>query len=324
MNFMPIKVLTVAEQKNGKLSNVSYELITAAGKIGGEIITACLAETADSLAAELASRGGGKVLAVSHPVLKYFNDAVCAGVISELIKKYQPQLVIGPATFYGKALFGRLAAMNDGPMTSDVVDLKADGDAVIMTRPTYGGNVISELTGNTEGKVFFATVRPKIFDESREGDGEVVAETVDSSLFESGASVKEVIAESGQSVNVAEADIIVTAGRGIRGPENIPLIQKLADALGGALGASRAVVDAGWIPYAHQVGQTGKTVNPKLYFAIGVSGAIQHLVGMQTSKTIVAVNRDKDAPIFNIASYGIVGDLFEIIPALTKKFEENR
>jgi electron transfer flavoprotein alpha subunit len=324
MNFMPIKVLTVAEQKNGKLSNVSYELITAAGKIGGEIMTVCLAETADSLAAELASRGGGKVLAVSNPVLKYFNDGVCAGIISELIKKYQPKLVIGPATFYGKALFGRLAAMNDGPMTSDVVDLKADGDAVIMTRPTYGGNVISELTGNTEGKVFFATIRPKIFDESREGDGEVIAETVDSSLFESGASVKEVIVESGQSVNVAEADIIVTAGRGIRGPENIPLIQKLADALGAALGASRAVVDAGWIPYAHQVGQTGKTVNPKLYFAIGVSGAIQHLVGMQTSKTIVAVNRDKDAPIFNIASYGIVGDLFEIIPALTKKFEENK
>ena len=321
---MSIKVLTVAEQKDGKLSNVSFELVTAARKVSGEVMTACLAESADAIAGDLASRGAGKVLAVSNPALKYFNDEACASVITELIKKYQPQLVIGPATFYGRALFGRLAAMNDGAMASDVTDLSLEDGKLTVTRPAYGGNVIFDLVNQAEGKIFFVTLRPKVLDESSGGDGEVVSESVDASLMESKTAVKEMVTSSRQSVNLNEADVIVSIGRGIRGPENIEMIQKLADSLGAALGASRAIVDAGWIEYLHQVGQTGKTVNPKLYFAIGISGAIQHLVGMQTSKTIVAVNRDKDAPIFNIASYGIVGDLFEIIPALTAKFEANK
>lgn len=321
---MSIRVLAFAEQKNGKLSNVCFEVITAARKVNGEIITVCLAESAENLAATLASRGGGKVLAVSNPALKYYNDEIYARVITSLIKKYQPQLVIGPATFYGKALLARLAAMNDGAMASDITGLNLEGDKIVATRPTYGGNVIIDLTANNNGKIFFATIRPKILDESMDGAGEVISESVNPSLLQSRSSIKEMATETGQSINLTEADIIVTAGRGIRGPENIPLIQKLADSLGAALGASRAIVDAGWIEYRYQVGQTGKTVNPKLYFAIGVSGAIQHLVGMQTSKTIVAVNRDKDAPIFNIASYGIVGDLFEIIPALTARFQSAR
>ena len=320
---MSIRVLLVAEQKNGKLSNVSYELISAARKIGGEIMTVCLAESADGLASELAKRGGGKVLAVSNPALKYHNDEILGRVITELIKKYQPHVVLGLATFYGKALFARLAALNSGAMASDITGLKAEGDRIIITRPSYGGNVIVDLT-NSDGKIFFATIRPKIFEESKDGSGEVVAESVDSTLLTAKGTVKEMVVESGQSVNLTEADIIVTAGRGIRGPESLPLVKKLADSLGAGLGASRAIVDAGWIAYSHQVGQTGKTVNPKLYFAIGVSGAIQHLVGMQTSKAIVAVNRDKDAPIFNIATFGIVGDLFEIVPALTAKFEANK
>jgi len=320
---MSIRVLLVAEQKNGKLSNVSYELISAAKKIGGEIITVCLAESADGLASELAKRGGGKVLAVSNPALKYHNDEILGRVITELIKKYQPHVILGPATFYGKALFARLAALNSGAMASDITGLKTEGDKIIITRPSYGGNVIVDLT-NSDGKIFFATIRPKIFEESKDGSGEVVAESVDSTLLTAKGVVKEMVVESGQSVNLTEADIIVTAGRGIRGPETLPLVKKLADSLGAGLGASRAIVDAGWIAYSHQVGQTGKTVNPKLYFAIGVSGAIQHLVGMQTSKAIVAVNRDKDAPIFNIATFGIVGDLFEIVPALTAKFEANK
>jgi len=321
---MSIKVLTIAQQKDGTLSNVSYELITAAKKLNGEILTACLAESTDAMANDLVSHGGGKVLAVSNSALKYYNDEVYGKVITELIKKYQPNVVIGPASFYGKALVSRLAALNDGAMASDITDIKLDGDKVTATRPAYGGNVIFDLAATDPGKIFFVTLRPKVMDESSDGDGEVVSETVDAGLFEAKTAVKEMVASSGQSVNLTEADIIVAAGRGIRGPENIPLVQKLADSLGAALGASRAIVDAGWIEYSHQVGQTGKTVNPKLYFALGVSGAIQHLVGMQTSKTIVAVNRDKDAPIFNIASYGIVGDLFEIVPALTAKFEANK
>jgi electron transfer flavoprotein alpha subunit len=320
---MGMKVLTVAEQKNGKLANVSFELITVAEQTGGEVLTACLAESADSLAGDLASRGGGQVLAVSDAKLKYFNDDIYARVLTELIKKYQPNIVIGPATFYGKALISRLAAMNDGAMASDITALSVEGENVTITRPSYGGSVLSNITPK-ESKIFFITVRPKVFNESKDGDGQVVAENVDASLFESKSEVREMVGDTGGSVNLAEADIIVSAGRGIRGQENIAIIEKLADSLGAALGASRAIVDAGWIDYAKQVGQTGKTVNPKLYFAVGISGAIQHLVGMQTSKTIVAINRDKDAPIFNIASYGIVGDLFEIVPALTAKFEANK
>ncbi len=317
---MSFRTLVIAEQKNGKLSNISFELITAAQKIGGDIITACLAENADGLAKELANHTGGKALAISNPSLKYFNDEIYSNIITFLITKYQPQIIIGPATFYGKALFARLAAMNNGAMASEITGIRLDGNNVVITRPAYGGNVIIDIS-HKEDRLFFITVRPKIFEESRQGGGEVVVETVDSALFNSKASVKEMVVETGQSVNLTEADIIVSAGRGIRGPENIPLVKNLADALGAALGASRAIVDAGWISYSHQVGQTGKTVNPKLYFAVGISGAIQHLVGMQTSKTIVAINRDKDAPIFNIASYGIVGDLFEVIPALAAKFQ---
>ncbi|PKK84701.1 MAG: electron transfer flavoprotein subunit alpha [candidate division Zixibacteria bacterium HGW-Zixibacteria-1] len=321
---MAIKVLTVAEQKDGKLSNISFELISVAKKVGGEIMTACLGDAAETLAGTLVSHGGGKVLTVSNPALKYYNDEIYARVITAMIKKYQPQLVIGPATFYGKALLARLAALNDGAMASDITAIRAEGDVITVTRPAYGGNVIVDLAKNADGKAFFITVRPKVFEESKEGDGEVVAETIDAGLFQSKVTVKEMIAETGTSVNLNEADIIVSVGRGIRGHENLPIIKKLADSLGAAVGASRAIVDAGWIEYRYQVGQTGKTVNPKLYFAVGISGAIQHLVGMQTSKTIVAINRDKDAPIFNIASFGIVGDLFEIIPALTAKFAANK
>ncbi|MFH2036118.1 MAG: electron transfer flavoprotein subunit alpha/FixB family protein [Candidatus Zixiibacteriota bacterium] len=320
---MSIKVLVVAEQKNGSLSNISYELISVAKKMGGEIFTACLAESAESLAGDLASHGGGQVLAVSHPKLKYFNDEAYCKVITALIKKYQPNIVLGPATFYGKSLFGRLAAANDGAMASDITNIALEGDTITATRPTYGGSVIASIKA-LGGKIFFMTVRPKVFDESTGGDGNVAAESLEDSLFETKAEVKEMVGGTGGSVNIAEADVIVSAGRGIRGAENMPLIEKLAASLNGAVGASRAIVDAGWTDYAKQIGQTGKTVNPKLYFAVGISGAIQHLVGMQTSKTIVAINRDKDAPIFNIASFGIVGDLFEIVPALTAKFEANK
>jgi len=315
-----MKVLTIALQKNGALSGSAFELIEAAKSLGGELFTVVLAESADSLAGELAQRGGGKVLAVSNPAAKDFNDEVYAKVIAELIGKYSPDVVLGPASFYGSGLVSRLAAKLSGVMASDATGLSLDGDNLVVTRPGYGGSVISEVVKTGDG-VFFVTLRGKSFNESKEGAGEVVAESVDASCFESGTAVKEVASGSGGAVTLNEADVIVAAGRGIKGAENLPVVEELAAALGGAVGASRAIVDAGWAPYALQVGQTGKTVNPKLYFAVGISGAIQHLVGMRSSNTIVAINKDKDAPIFNVANYGIVGDAFEIIPALTKKFK---
>lgn len=315
-----MKVLIVSLQKDSKLVSTSFELIEAAKSLGGELYTVIMAEQADSMASELASRGGGKVLAISHPNLRYYNDEVYVNVLSELIDRYSPDLVLGPATFYGKALFGRLAARNGGPMASDVTNLALEEGNLVVTRPHYGGSVVSRIIANSDGS-FFVTLRPKIYPESKEGTGEIITETVEAAGKELKTVVKEVKVESAGSVNLTEADVIVSAGRGIKGPEHLPMFQELADSLGAALGASRAIVDAGWIAYSHQVGQTGKTVNPKLYFAVGISGAIQHLVGMRSSGTIVAINKDKDAPIFNVANYGIVGDAFEIVPALTKKFK---
>jgi len=316
-----MKILNIALQKDGKLTAASYELIEAAKSVGGEIHTLILAENATDMAQDLVAHGGGKVIAVSNPALKFVNDDIYCKVIKEIATRYSPDLILGSASFYGKSLFGRLAAVLNAPMASDITNIEADGDSIIATRPSHGGSVIAKI-GAKDAKPFCATIRMKIYPESKDGAGEVIEESIDASLFESKMTVKEMKVESAGALNLTEADIIVSAGRGIKGEENLPLVNELADSLGGAVGASRAIVDAGWIPYSHQVGQTGKTVNPKLYIAVGISGAIQHLVGMQTSKNIVAINKDKDAPIFNIANFGIVGDALEIVPALTKKFKE--
>jgi electron transfer flavoprotein alpha subunit len=310
-----MRILTIALQKDGKATSASFEVIEAAKGLGGELFTVALAADAGAMSSELAGRGAGKVLAVSSPALGVFVDDVYAKIISSLIKKHSIDIVLAPATFYGKALMARLAAMYGGAMAADVTGLVLEGSKVVATRPSYGGNVISRVEQNGSG-TFFVSVRPKIFAESTSGAGEVVIETVEASLLTGRTIVKEVKAEGSGTQNLAEADVIVSAGRGIKGPENVPLVKELADSMGAAFGASRAIVDAGWVPYAIQVGQTGRTVNPKLYVAVGISGAIQHLVGMQTAKTIVAINKDKDAP-----SYGIVGVLFEVVPALTKKFK---
>ena len=316
-----MKILNVALQKDGKLVGSSFELIEAAKQLGGEIYTVVLAEDASNIANDLASRGGGKVLAVSDSSLKYFNDEIYVKVISSLVEKYSFDLILGSATFYGKALFSRLAATLDAPMVSDATNIALESDNPVVTRPSYGGSVIAEVVAKENSSPLCVTLRMKIYPESTEGNGEVITESVDSSLFKAGTTVKEMKVESAGALNLTEADIIVAAGRGLKGAENLTMIQDLADSLGGAMGASRAIVDAGWIAYSHQVGQTGKTVNPKLYIAVGISGAIQHLVGMQTSGYIVAVNKDKDAPIFNVSTYGIVGDALEIVPVLTNKFK---
>jgi electron transfer flavoprotein alpha subunit len=310
----------VALQKNSQLMPVSFELLTAARQLGGSVTTAILAADAQPLAAQLASRGGGKVLAVSNPALQHFNEEIYVKVLLELIGRSQPDIVLGPANSYGKALFARLAAMAGGTMVSDATGLALDGSRAVVTRPCYGGSVIAKMAGKDGARPAFITVRPKIFAEVSDGAGEVTVETVAPGCFSSRMAVKDVKSGSGGVRNLAEADRIVSVGRGIRGAENIGLVKELADSLGAAFGSSRAVVDAGWIEYATQVGQTGRTVNPKLYVAVGISGAIQHLVGMRSSQQIVAINKDKDAPIFNVSNYGIVGDLFEIVPALTKKF----
>lgn len=315
-----MKILAVASQKGGQLISSSFELLEVAKTLNGELTTVIMADNAGELASQLAQRGGGKVLAVAHPDLKFFNDETYTKVLAKLVAKYSPDVVLGSATFYGKALFSRLAATCGGTMASDVSNVALNDTTVTATRSNFGGSVVSSVVANND-KPFFITVRPKIYAESTGGTGEVVEEPVEAADLATRTTVKESKVESAGAVSLTEADIIVSAGRGIKGAENLPIINELADSLSAAVGASRAIVDAGWISYSHQVGQTGKTVNPKLYMAIGISGAIQHLVGMQTSGTIVAINKDKDAPIFNIANYSIVADALELVPALTKKFK---
>lgn len=310
-------ILVVALHKSGKVNSATYELVEAARKIHGNPKVAVLSDQ-EQLAKEVAGRCSASVLSVVNAELKHFNDEIYVKVLLSLISKHKPSLVLVPATLYGKALVSRLAAQSGGGQASDVTRLTLDGERVTVIRPSHGGNIVTTVTSNTVP--FFVSVRPKVYPEAAPGAGEVNAEPVDVSCFASRSSVREVRAEAGNTLTLAEADRIVSAGRGIRGPENVGVVKDLADALGAAFGSSRAVVDAGWLPYAHQVGQTGRTVNPKLYVAVGISGAIQHLVGMQSAQTIVAINKDKDAPIFKVATYGIVGDLFEIVPALTAKF----
>jgi len=316
-----MKILIIALHKNGKPVSGSYEMIQAAKAISNDLYTVILAENATIPAQELAQRGAGKVLAVSNPIFKYFNEEAYASAITEVIKKYQPEIVLAPATMSGKSFMSRLAGLNGGCMASEATGLAVESGQVVITRSHYGGSVVSKVTKNGNSP-FFVSVRLKIFPESKEGTGEAINESIDESKIVAKSKVIESKEEAVGELSLTEADVIVAAGRGIKGPEHVPIVQELAKAVGGAFGASRAIVDAGWVPYSHQVGQTGKTVNPKLYIAVGISGAIQHLVGMRTSGTIVAINKDKDAPIFNVANYGIVGDAFEIVPALTAKFKK--
>ncbi len=317
-----------AQQKAGSLSNVSYELLSAAKKLAeaksSEITAVLFGSGMDDAAADLFKYGADKVIYCDNPELEQFQDDAYANLLADLVKKNEPEILLGSATFYGKALFPRLAALLETGLAADCNGLATKDDGTLVaTKPAFGGNVWLSVAFS-EKRPQIATLRPKVMPEAEKDDsrsGEVEKPEVSSDLVQSKVKVKENVGGGEGSINLTEADIIVSGGRGLKAPENFKLMQELADALGGAVGASRAVVDADWIEYSHQVGQTGKTVNPKLYIACGISGAIQHLVGMQSSGTIVAINRDKDAPIFKVANYGIVGDLFEIVPALTEKFK---
>jgi len=316
-----MKILTIAEHKENALSAVSYEAIGVARSLGGEVVTAVLGSEVGPMADKLAAKGS-RVAALAHAELKYFHDETYAGLLAPLIEREKPDVILGSATFYGKALMGRLAALCGGAMASDCTAVSVNEGTVTALRPAFGGNVILKVHNNHPGP-FFISLRPKAFPEAGDqGGGRVVNEPIAAAAVSPRARVTTRVSATGGKVSLTEADIVVSAGRGIRAAEHFKMIEELADALKGAVGASRAIVDAGWVEYLHQVGQTGKTVNPKLYIAVGISGAVQHLVGMRSSKTIVAINRDKDAPIFNIATYGIVGDLFEVVPVLTRKLRE--
>ncbi len=320
-------VIAVAEQKEGRVQAVSFEVLTVARQIAealGSRVTAVLLGSSEGEV--LSEKGADRVWVVAAPELASFQDEAYARVLAHLITEAKPAVVVGAATITGKTLFGRLAAKLGTGLASDAVAFQVDPEkgSVAVTRSVFSGNALAQLVVRTSPQLI--TIRSKIFGEAKPTgtNGEVVAKSVPQDLLFTKAKCLQSVMEQSQSVNLTQADIIVSGGRGLRGPENFSLIQSLADVVGGAVGASRAAVDAGWIPYAHQVGQTGKTVNPKLYIACGISGAIQHLAGMQGSKCIVAINKDPGAPIFKVATYGIVGDLFEVIPALTQQIKQGQ
>jgi electron transfer flavoprotein alpha subunit len=275
---------------------------------------------------ELAWRGADKIYLVQAPELANFQDEPYTNILAELVRKYKPEILLCGATAIGRSLISRVAINIKAGLTADCTGLDIDPDKHILlqTRPAFGGNIMATII-SPNYRPQMATVRHKVFsimDPLKSRKAKVIRESFDGSLYNSRTKLLDIVEEVESLVNLAEADIIVSGGRGMGGPENFKILQDLAHVIGAAVGSSRAAVDAGWMPYSHQVGQTGRTVGPKIYFACGISGQIQHLVGMQSSKIIVAINKDPDAPIFKVATYGIVGDLFQIVPALTKRFQE--
>ncbi len=317
------------EHERGKIAKVSFELLGAgrrlADDLGCQLCGMLMGHDVEDFAKEAIAYGAEKVYYIDDPVLeKYRTEPYGRGAVN-LIRKYKPEIVLFGATTQGRDFAGNVATILYTGLTADCTGLDIDPETKLLrqTRPAFGGNIMATiLCPRTRPQM--STVRPKVMpmpekDESRQG--EIIHETLEMSEDEIRTKVLEFI-KSEQKVNLVEADIIVSGGRGLGKPENFKVIRELADVLGAAVGASRATVDAGWIPYEHQVGQTGKTVRPKIYIACGISGAIQHLAGMKTSDVIVAINKDPDAPIFKVATYGIVGDLFQVVPMLTEEFKK--
>ncbi|MGE5279967.1 MAG: FAD-binding protein [Deltaproteobacteria bacterium] len=323
-------VWVFCEQKRGVIQSVSYELLgkgrELADKRKMKLCGILLGHDIENKAQEIVARGADTVYVVDHPQLKNFLDEPYTAVLVRLIRKYRPEIVLCGATSIGRALISRVAVKIGTGLTADCTGLDIDPAKKILlqTRPAFGGNIMATIITPAH-RPQMATVRHKVMKEAEpdpKRKGETIKEIFEEDLYASRTRLLDIIEEVTATINIAEADIIVSGGRGMKGPENFALLEELAQVLNGAVGSSRAAVDSGWMPYSHQVGQTGKTVCPKVYIACGISGQIQHLVGMQSSKTIIAINSDPAAPIFQIASLGLVGDLFEVVPLLTKKLKE--
>jgi electron transfer flavoprotein alpha subunit len=322
---MPNEIWVVVEQArhDDNISAVSRQLLNKgrelAGATGGSLAAVLLGSGA--LAGRTFAYGADKAYVVDDPALAGYTTDGWVGAAAELARKHQPALILTGATFQMRDFSAALAADLGVGLAMDVTNVTIEGDQISATRPSHGGNVINTLALGTARPAVVA-VRKGSFAEAQEQagrSGETTSEAMPS--VEIRTKVTNVAPKQG-AVNLADAAIIVSGGRGLGSPENyFKLVPPLAEALGGAYGASRAIVDAGWIPYEHQVGQTGKTVSPKLYVACGISGAIQHLAGMRSSRTIVAINKDAEAPIFRVATYGVVGDVSEIIPLLTEEIK---
>jgi electron transfer flavoprotein alpha subunit len=323
-------VWVFVEQKKSKVQSVSYELIGKARELADKLNTyvgaVLIGNAVEGEAQNLIAGGADTVYLVEAVQLANFLDEPYTNVLVSLIRKYKPEIVLSGATIIGRSLIARVAVKINAGLTADCtgLDIEAERKILLQTRPAFGGNIMATII-SPNYRPQMATVRHKVFIQpelNKSRKGKIIKEQFHIDDLVSRTTLIDVVEEVENLVNLAEADIIVSGGRAMGGPENFKMLRDLAEVLGAAVGSSRAAVDAGWIPYSHQVGQTGRTVAPKIYIACGISGQIQHLVGMQSSKIIVAINKDPDAPIFKVATYCIVGDIFEIVPALTKKFKE--
>lgn len=325
---MSKNILVISEFKpeSYEFKKVTFEIISVAkklaDKLGGEVLVVSVGFGNSGKGEELGIYGANKVYNIDHKDLKLYSPEGYASVLSEVVKKLQPHIMLAPATAMGKDYSARLAGKLNIGLAMDCTDLNLEGENLIAVRPIYAGKAFTKVEFKSSYPQF-ATLRLNVFpitiiDENKKASIEDIQITPSSIR----ASIKEIVKGVSKRVDLTEASIIVSGGRGMKDRANFKILEELADVLGASVGASRAAVDSGYADQSMQVGQTGKTVNPSLYIACGISGAIQHLAGMRTSKVIVAINKDADAPIFQIADYGIVGDLFTIVPLLTEEFKK--
>jgi electron transfer flavoprotein alpha subunit len=321
-------VMIVAEQRDGDLRKISFELVSEgrrlADAMGQDLKALLLGSNIKDKAAKLGNYGADKVIVADDPRLeKYTTDAYVA-VIAELVKANDPAILLLGASSQGKDLAGRLSARLGVGLAQDCILFAIEDGKLTASRPIYAGKVYTKV-GFSDKTPQMATARPNVMainepDESRSAQVEDATITLDDSMIKT--KVADVVKDESGKVDLTEADKIVSGGRGMKGPEGYGILEELADLIGATVGASRSAVDAGWRPHSDQVGQTGKVVSPNLYIACGISGAIQHMAGMSTSKVIVAINKDPDAPIFQKADYGVVDDLFKVVPALTEEIKK--
>ncbi|MGO4888351.1 electron transfer flavoprotein subunit alpha/FixB family protein [Anaerobacillus sp. MEB173] len=320
---MAKKVVVLGEIRNGELRAVSYEAIAAAKEVanGGEVVGLLLGENVNILANEIIHYGADRVITVEHPDLRAYTPDAFLQAILQVLDAEKPEGLILGHTAIGKDISPRIAAKLKSGLISDAVSVEVAGEEVLFTRPIYSGKAFEKKV--IQDGIVFATIRPNNIaplekDESR--SGEVREVNVD--IKDLRTVIKDIVRKTTGGIDLSEAKVIVSGGRGVKSADGFKPIQELADVLGGAVGASRGACDADYCDYSLQIGQTGKVVTPDLYIACGISGAIQHVAGMSNAKVIVAINKDPEAPIFNIADYGIVGDLFEVLPLITEEFKK--
>jgi electron transfer flavoprotein alpha subunit len=320
---MTRKVLVLGETRDGSLRNVSFEAIAAAKTVaeGGEVVGVLVGEAVSSLGAELIQYGADRVVVVEDAKLKQYTSDGYAQALLAVIEQESPEGLVLGHTALGKDLSPRIAGKLSSGLISDATAVEVAGGNVVFTRPIYSGKAFEKKIV-TDGLIF-ATVRPNNIaaiekDESRSGDVSILSVEIKDLR----AIIKEVVRKASEGVDLSEAKVVISGGRGVKSAEGFEPLKELAKVLGGAVGASRGACDADYCDYSLQIGQTGKVVTPDLYIACGISGAIQHLAGMSNSKVIVAINKDPEANIFKVADYGIVGDLFEVVPLLTEEFKK--